>query len=115
MPGSPERACGRQTAKPSAPVCISRILYAQMRPAVAFRARSRSGDASEMSCTVDVSVDVSVWNVVWRVDDVEGPPIRSAPLGVWRRLQDQYIYAHHAPAGGGRFQGGTQHLKRLYH
>ena len=64
MPGSPERACGRQTAKPSAPVCISRILYAQMRPAVAFRARSRSGDASEMSCmSVDVSVDVSVWNV----------------------------------------------------
>jgi hypothetical protein len=36
-----------------------------------------------------------LWNVVWRVDDVEGPPIRSAPLGVWRRLQDQYIYAHH--------------------
>ena len=28
-----------------------------------------------------------LWNVVWRVDDVEGPPIRSAPLGVWRRLQ----------------------------
>ena len=33
-----------------------------------------------------------LWNVVWRVDDVEGLPIRPAPLGVWRRLQDQYIY-----------------------
>ena len=28
-----------------------------------------------------------LWNVVWRVDDVGCPPIRSAPIGVWRRLQ----------------------------
>ena len=66
-PGSPERACGCQTAKPSAPVRISRALHAQMLPAAAFRARSRSGDASEMSCiTVNVSVNVSVCDMACR-------------------------------------------------
>ena len=65
--GSPERACGCQTAKPSAPVRISRALHAQMLPAAAFRARSRSGDASEMSCiTVNVSVNVSVCDMACR-------------------------------------------------
>ena len=64
--GSPERACGCQTAKPSAPVRISHALHAQMLPAAAFRARSRSGDASEMSCTVDVSVNVSVCDMACR-------------------------------------------------
>ena len=60
MPGGPERAFGRQTAKSSAPVRISRALHAQIRPAAAIRAPCFAGDASEMSC---MSVDVSVWNV----------------------------------------------------
>ena len=64
MPGGPERAFGRQTAKSSAPVRISRALHAQIRPAAAIRAPCFASDASEMSCmSVDVSVDVSVWNV----------------------------------------------------
>ena len=41
---------------------------------------------SNVPCDVQMILSC-LWNVVWRVDDVEGPPIRSAPLGVWRRLQ----------------------------